>query len=803
MLSDEHTFSFANNEEDYLTKTIKSLRKWKAPRITSSINNIIRARYLSRGGIEGEDFSHLDLHGVTILPYIDGRKTQKNTNFNNTYLERRNFFYDGHTDEILCAFFNNDDSKIVTMGIDNKICVWQSETGFLFNSFIDNDLALMYAEFSPDSKQIAAVSATGEIVFLDSNSLEVIGKAIIHQNDEMDPDYYLTYSAYNGTGAYIAVASNDCNTYLIDTKIKKVVKVFIGHKREVTSVCFSADSRFIVSASQDGSVMLWDILSGELIRTFAYGTQYDKSHLYNVWNCYAVFSQYDNTIISTTTDGRIVCWNICNCTEPLYTTKNYENRINSLRISSDGSMFIVSSSDNIIDIYDSRTGICKGQMLDIGDDINHYKSDIYEYETCIYSAAFNCDGSKIVAAISDKTTRVFSTSKCEQILLIEGDAPKITNFAINNSQNTIATVIDNKIYVWGNIDTNLKLVRILYQQTKAINNILFSSNGKYLISSSIDGTGKIYSVESNYNSVVDIFHSGEINSIRISKDNNFLITASEDNSVCIWQVQTGALIKNYPYKYSQFAADFNFCANSAVMASSDGTIRIVKWTTTEEPIILSTYNNMLYEARFDYDDNLLAVGAVDGNVQLININNGDCFQLKGHKDNVYKIIFNPVFDLLLTISDITDKRAILWNKKSCEKLVVFGDDNKEVSVVAFSNTGNLLLVVYEYEEAEIIDVETLRVIHKIYEKDSFLGFSSFSSDDKKIYITVNDHYIYAYDLEQHSQILECHSVLNHNYNEKLTGCNFVNAIFDETFSELDISLLHSYADTRLWGGEQE
>jgi WD40 repeat protein len=46
------------------------------------------------------------------------------------------------------------------------------------------------------------------------------------------------------------------------------VRTFFGHTNLVTSVCFSSDDLFVISASYDKTLKLWNVQTGECVRTF-------------------------------------------------------------------------------------------------------------------------------------------------------------------------------------------------------------------------------------------------------------------------------------------------------------------------------------------------------------------------------------------------------------------------------------------------------------------------------------------------------------------------------------------------------
>lgn len=64
------------------------------------------------------------------------------------------------------------------------------------------------------------------------------------------------------------VALEDFSIYIIDYDIKRIVRKFIGHTAAITDACFSPDSRWVVSASMDSTIKVWDIPSSYLIDQF-------------------------------------------------------------------------------------------------------------------------------------------------------------------------------------------------------------------------------------------------------------------------------------------------------------------------------------------------------------------------------------------------------------------------------------------------------------------------------------------------------------------------------------------------------
>ncbi|KPV74652.1 uncharacterized protein RHOBADRAFT_53613 [Rhodotorula graminis WP1] len=60
-------------------------------------------------------------------------------------------------------------------------------------------------------------------------------------------------------GHYLAVGRQDGPVVVLDFETRSIVRWFDGHVKAVTSVCWSSDSRFLLTASRDWNAIIWDL----------------------------------------------------------------------------------------------------------------------------------------------------------------------------------------------------------------------------------------------------------------------------------------------------------------------------------------------------------------------------------------------------------------------------------------------------------------------------------------------------------------------------------------------------------------
>lgn len=66
----------------------------------------------------------------------------------------------------------------------------------------------------------------------------------------------------------LAVALDDFTVKIVDIDTKKIVREFPAHRNAITDMSFSNDSRWLVTASMDGTVKSWDVPAARLLDAF-------------------------------------------------------------------------------------------------------------------------------------------------------------------------------------------------------------------------------------------------------------------------------------------------------------------------------------------------------------------------------------------------------------------------------------------------------------------------------------------------------------------------------------------------------
>lgn len=157
------------------------------------------------------------------------------------------------------------------------------------------------------------------------------------------------------------------------------------HSDDVWNVAFSPDGEKIATASEDGTIMIWDATTGILIRTIK-----TKSSLYNV-----AFSPDGNKIVTVGYDKNATIWDLSTGTQ-LLTITGHTGSVYGVAFNPDGSTIATASDDGTAKIWDAITG---GLI-----------QTLTGHPASVFAVSFSPDGNKIATVSQDETLKIWDSN---------------------------------------------------------------------------------------------------------------------------------------------------------------------------------------------------------------------------------------------------------------------------------------------------------------------------------------------------------------------------------------------------------
>lgn len=228
-----------------------------------------------------------------------------------------------------------------------------------------------------------------------------------------------------------------------------------------------------------------------------------------------------------------------------------------------------------------------------------------------------------------------------------------------------------------------------------------------------DASGKLYFAES-------MQKKGPVFATRFSPTGQYLLTASIDGSVCVWDIPKKALYKQY-HTHENCCLDVEWLTDDIfVSCGVDLLIHVMKLGVDNPLETLSGHIDEVNQLKCNPRRTLLASCSDDGTARVWDIEaiklgkpfNKKVLMLEGHSSTVSSIAWCPwdqhsIDDVLATSS--LDGTARLWNTTTGECLRVFQHHKAAVYTLAFSPDGRLFatagadgyLYVYDVKSKEL------------------------------------------------------------------------------------------------------
>jgi U3 small nucleolar RNA-associated protein 12 len=300
-----------------------------------------------------------------------------------------------------------------------------------------------------------------------------------------------------------------------------------GHRADVRCAALSSDDRMLATASQ-GSLKIWNTKTQSCLRTLDCGYAL----------CLA-FLPGDKIVVVGTREGTLEVFDIAASTL-LDTVAAHERDVWSVKVSPDGKSLVTGSADKTAKFWQFK--VVQEEVL--GTTRKNAKLSLVHSRTLkvtddILSVCFSPDERLLAVSTLDNTVKVFFVDSLKLFLTLYGHKLPVLSMDISYDSKLIVTSsADKNVRVWG-LDFG-DCHKAFFAHQDSILSVLFvpnnnEGNGHHFFSASKDRVIKYHDAD-KFEQIQKLEgHHGEIWAMAIAHSGEFLVSASHDKSIRIWQ----------------------------------------------------------------------------------------------------------------------------------------------------------------------------------------------------------------------------------------------------------------------------
>ena len=405
--------------------------------------------------------------------------------------------------------------------------------------------------------------------------------------------------------------------------VDDLLKQSIQTQSKITSVAFDG-SGMLASGSEDGTVQLWRVDSGELVNTLEAQSPVSS-----------VAFDGSGLLASGSEDGTVKLWRVGS--GELVNTLEAQSPVRSVAFDRLG-ILASGSGDGTVKLWQVSSGV--------------RLHTLQAHEYWVNSIAF--DGSGVLATGGeDKTVKLWQVSSGALLRTLQAHEDRVTSVAFDRLGVLATGAYDNTVKLWQ--VSSGALLNTLQAQNSVLS-VAFDGSG-LLASGSFDGAVQLWRVGGG-ELVNTLQGQNQVTSVAFD-GSGLLASGSEDGTVKLWQMSSGAPLTNLHAQSGVMSVAFD---GSGLLASGseDGTVKL--WQVSSGALLntLQAQSSVLSVA-FD-GSGLLASGSGDGTVKLWQVSSGELLRtLQAHEDQVMAVAFDG--SGVLATGGL-DKTVNLWHASS-------------------------------------------------------------------------------------------------------------------------------------------
>ena len=281
-----------------------------------------------------------------------------------------------------------------------------------------------------------------------------------------------------------------------------------GHVGGTVAVSFTEDGRALVTAGADGTLKVWDALSGAQQRAMHLGS-----------SKVTALALLGTQALTGHEDGSIQLWDLTRG-ERVEQFRRNQASIWSVAFMGEPTRFIASSHDWTVSIWDTRNPAAPVKAIEA-------------HESAVQAAAYTPIG-YLASGGADRLVKLWDAVSGEAVRTYPAHRDFVSAVAFSSDGKLLASASrDGQVRLWST--TSRRLYRTLTRQAGQVGAIAFSPVDNLLAAASADGKVRVWNFREGR--LVRIFGDGpaSFRSVAFAPDGCWIAAASESGAVRLWQ----------------------------------------------------------------------------------------------------------------------------------------------------------------------------------------------------------------------------------------------------------------------------